>query len=224
MTPDSRYDVSGLVEAQFEPGSRKRVLKNRLGITRKSEMDNAELESLDSATVSLIHQYGPGHRFTAADLKHMHKVWLGGIYQWAGQYRQVNVGKGGFMFAAAGFVPNLMKDFENGPQMRHTPCVYDSRDRIIEAIAEVHVELLLIHPFREGNGRLARMFAGLMASQSNFTMLDFTGLKGKKKEEYFAAVRAGLDRDYRPMQDIMDYVIKRTLRVSGGQPSFPDSV
>ena len=39
MTRTDRYDASGLIEAQFEPGSRGRVLKNLLGIKRKREMD-----------------------------------------------------------------------------------------------------------------------------------------------------------------------------------------
>jgi cell filamentation protein len=38
-----RYDVSKLVEAQFEPGSRRRVLKNLLGMRRKRVMDHVEL-------------------------------------------------------------------------------------------------------------------------------------------------------------------------------------
>ena len=37
-----RYDISGLVEAQFEPGSRRRVLKNLLGVKSKREMDRLE--------------------------------------------------------------------------------------------------------------------------------------------------------------------------------------
>jgi cell filamentation protein len=37
-----RYDVSGLEEAQHEPGSRGRVLKNLLGINSKREMDRIE--------------------------------------------------------------------------------------------------------------------------------------------------------------------------------------
>jgi cell filamentation protein len=49
-----RYDASGLVEAQFEPGSRRRVLKNLLGIKRKREMDRLEgLEQLRA----LVGQY-----------------------------------------------------------------------------------------------------------------------------------------------------------------------
>ena len=42
MTPDNRYDVSGLIDAQFEPGSDGLVLKNLLGITSSAEMDIAD--------------------------------------------------------------------------------------------------------------------------------------------------------------------------------------
>ena len=35
----------------------------------------------------------------------MHKVWLGRIYEWAGDYRQVNLTKGSFSFAAARQIP-----------------------------------------------------------------------------------------------------------------------
>jgi hypothetical protein len=42
MRKYDRYDTSSLPEAQFEPGSRGRVLKNLLGIKRKRDMDEAE--------------------------------------------------------------------------------------------------------------------------------------------------------------------------------------
>ena len=42
MTESSRYDVSGLIKAQYQPGFRGRVLRNLLGITSKREMDEAE--------------------------------------------------------------------------------------------------------------------------------------------------------------------------------------
>ena len=87
MTPDDRYDVSGLPEAQFEPGLHGQVLKNRLGIVSKQQMDDAEAKSLQQSTDELIRKYDETHRFTAADLCESHKVWLGHIYEWAGQYR-----------------------------------------------------------------------------------------------------------------------------------------
>jgi cell filamentation protein len=84
-----RYDVSGLVEAQFEPGSHRRVLKNLLRIRRKREMDRLEgIEQL-RALRELIKIYGKNHRFTAADICRIHKIWLGNIYAWAGKYRRV---------------------------------------------------------------------------------------------------------------------------------------
>lgn len=202
MKSGGRYDTSGLVEAQFEPGSDKRVLKNLLGIRRKREMDQAEGDALRAATDLFLHTFDVKHCFAVADLREMHRVWLGGIYEWAGEYRQVNVSKGDFTFASAGAIPTLMDEFEKGALRRNTPCVFNSREKVIEALAEVHVEFLLIHPFREGNGRLARLLTNLMASQTELPFLDFQFLKGRAKEEYFAAVRAGLDRNYGPMRDI----------------------
>ena len=93
------------------------------------------------------------------------------------------------------------------------PCRIAARNEIIHALATVHVELLLIHPFRDGNGRLARILASLMALQAELPPLDFSMLKGKKKQEYFIAVQFGLDRNYATMEKIFDEVIERTLRL-----------
>lgn len=49
MSVDDRYDVAGLPEAQFEPGSDGMVLKNLLGITSKQTMDEAEARALEQA-------------------------------------------------------------------------------------------------------------------------------------------------------------------------------
>jgi cell filamentation protein len=109
LKKDGRYDVAGLTEAQFEHGSNEQVLKNRLGIKSPSEMDNAEARALERTMAGLVGQYDEKHRFTAADVRAMHKSWLGEIYEWAGDYRQVNVSKSDFPFAAAARVPALME-------------------------------------------------------------------------------------------------------------------
>jgi len=207
-----RYDVSGLVEAQFEPGSRRRVLKNLLGIKRKHEMDRLEgIEQL-RALRELIKIYGKNHRFTAADICRVHKIWLGNIYPWAGKYRRVNLTKGNFTFAAASQVARLMEELEKGPLREFTPCRFDTIEKTVKALAVVHTELVLIHPFRDGNGRVARLLATLMALQAGLPPLDFGNIKGRKRQEYFRAVQAGLDRDYKPMEDVFSGVIRRTLR------------
>jgi len=143
VTPDNRYDVSGLPEAQFEPGANGQVLKNRLGIVSKQQMDDAEAKALQQATDEVIRKYDETHRFTAVDLCECHRQWLGNIYEWAGQYRRVNVTKDDFPFASAAQIPSLMEQFEREVLKRCTPCKFTDRADVIRALAETHVELVL---------------------------------------------------------------------------------
>lgn len=55
---------------------------------------------------------------------------------------------------------------------------------------------MLIHPFRDGNGRLARVLAPLMALQAGLRLLDFSLMAGTGKTAYIAAIQAGLDKRY----------------------------
>ncbi len=59
---------------------------------------------------------------------------------------------------------------------------------------------------------MARLLSALMALQAGLPLLDFSDIKGNVKEKYFAAVRAGLDRDYSPMIRIFSDVVSLTLR------------
>lgn len=213
MTPTDRYDTSSLPEDQYEPGSNGTVLRNLLGITSKEELEHVEEVRFERLLEEAVARFDSDHRFTAMDIRWLHKFWLGDVFTWAGAYRTVNIGKGGFMFAAAAHVPELMRQFESDQLTRLTPCRFEKIEEVATALAEVHVELVLIHPFREGNGRIARLLSVLMALQAGLPPLDFSELQGAKREEYFAAIRAGMDRNYQPMETIFSGVIERTLSV-----------
>jgi cell filamentation protein len=156
-----------------------------------------------------------GHRFTALDMIAMHKRWLGGIYSWAGSYRSVNISKDGFLFAVPGQIPRLMSEFEAGPLRRFTPCRSSDLDRLSQALAVTHAELILIHPFREGNGRIARLLATLMAMQAGFAPLNFGGIEGRGKAPYIAAIHAAARNDYEPMVSVFRAILRRTLGRAG---------
>lgn len=177
-------------------------------------MDDAEARALESAVDLLVRTYDERHRFTASDICRFHRTWLGEIYDWAGDYRKVNVSRDGFPFAAAAQIPKLMQEYERGTLRRCTPCNFETREQVIRALAEAHAELVLIHPFREGNGRSARMLATLMALQAGLPLLDFRVVAEERKKAYFAAVQAALDRNYRPMERVFAEVIERTLAAS----------
>jgi len=177
-------------------------------------MDDTEARALAKTMEELVRKYSETHQFTAADICECHSAWLGGIYEWAGQYRQVNVSKDDFPFATAAHIPALMEQFEQGVLRRCTPCRFPERVAVIRALAETHVELVLIHPFRDGNGRLARVLSTLMALQAGLPLLDFSVIAGEKRKEYFAAVRAGLDKNYTPMERLFTELIERSLATS----------
>lgn len=151
-----------------------RVLRNLLGIQRVRDMQRLESQALEIAQDDALGRFGSEHRFTARDLCELHSLWLDGIYAWAGHYRTVNIGKGGFQFA--------------------------------------HAELILIHPYREGNGRLARLLAALMAMQAGLPALDFRPMLGRGRDAYIGGIHAALGRDYRPLAGVFERVIAASRR------------
>ena len=206
-----KYKATG-PEAEFEPGSRGRVLRNLLGITRVRDMNEAESQALELAQEAALNLYGSDHRFIADDICALHRLWLGPIYPWAGEYRSVNVSKGGFQFAHAPLIAGLMADLERDALRRHTPCRATNDADVAQALAEVHAELILVHPFREGNGRLARLLALLMALQAGLPPLDFSPLSGRGKLAYIAGIHLAMGRDYAPLTAMFARVIEQSRR------------
>jgi cell filamentation protein len=141
----TRYEAKG-IEAEFEPASRRRVLRNKLGIVRVQDMQEAESEALLAVEDWAVQHFAVTHRFTTKDLRDLHRQWLGDIYSCAGQYRTVNLGKGNFSFAAAAQVPRLMAGFERKELTHHTPCEGMGQNQLISALARTHGEFVLIHP------------------------------------------------------------------------------
>ena len=213
-----RYQPPAGPEAEAEPGSRGRVLRNRLGIRRKREIDVAEYEALLRVQEAYLQRISADTRFTAALFREMHRDWLGEIYEWAGQYRTVELSKGGFRWPPAHLVADNMARFEAGLLHKHTPSRPAPLPEVARRIAEVHAELLLIHPFREGNGRLARWLAALMAMQASYAppQFGFRGRGGRRNQSlYLEAVKHGYLQDYEALAAFFRDAIERRLPGSG---------
>lgn len=136
------------------------------------------------------------------------------MYPWAGEYRQVNMGKAGFQFAGAQLIPRLMTGYGRDVLKVHTPCNGMDDTALLSALARSHAEFILIHPFREGNGRLARLLNTLMALQAGLPVLDFDGLRGIAKQGYIAAIHAAVDRDCVPLERVFAGVVKRSRKTA----------
>ncbi|MDH0202702.1 Fic/DOC family protein [Comamonas aquatica] len=196
-----RYAVHG-TQGEFQPGSNDLVLANKLGIQSVEDMNDLELELLQRLYEEVLVKHLPNRVLTVEDLKTWHRRWLGNVFEWAGQERSVNMGKDGFMFAASAQIPRLLADFEWSCLARWTPCHDMDTDALVDAIAVTHVEFILIHPFREGNGRLSRLLADVMAVQSGRLPLDYSTWN-TDRPAYYQAIHQGMQMEYAPMKRLV---------------------
>ncbi len=119
------------------------------------------------------------------------------VHQWAGRLRNANLTKDGFQFAAADRIPLLIDGFEKQFLARSGELKSLARPELVSYLAECHVEFILIHPFREGNGRLSRLLCDVLAVLAGKGLLDYS-LWDEHKAFYFKAIQAGVSGNYSP--------------------------
>jgi cell filamentation protein len=207
----TRYQTPIGAEVEMQPGSHGRVLRNRLGITRKTEMDRTEYLALVAVQQRYLLRISASTRFDIALICRMHRDWLCDIYEWAGEYRTVEVSKGNMTWPPAMRVPQNMERFSREVLGRYTPRQATSLREICHALAVVHAEFLLIHPFRVGNGRMARWLADLMAAQAGLPLpvYRFAGHGSQAvRARYLEAVRHGYLQRYKPLEDFFTEALR----------------
>ncbi len=172
--PDERYSAPHSADTEFESGSNGRVLRNRLGMRTRRDVGLAEFALLYGVQeLYLAQRISPSTTIDVALIRQMHKDWLGSLNPWAGSFLTVNVSKGGFAWPPAHRVPDLMSELERNTLSKLTPCSAGTVEQVARSLAIVHGELLLVHPFRDGNGRISRWVADLMAAQAGFKPLAY---------------------------------------------------
>lgn len=96
------------------------------------------------------------------------------MYDWAGRLRNANLTKDGFQFAAADRIPLLLDGFEKQFLSRSGELKSLARLELVSYLAVCHVEFILIHPFREGNGRLSRLLCDVLSVLAGKSLLDYS--------------------------------------------------
>jgi len=184
------------------PDNQKEILPNLLDLKSVEEIGLSEFEGFLKAEILFTEKLTPSTKFTAAYILELHKTALGHLYTFAGRLRDVNMAKGGFTFPAARFLANSLAEFDHGI-LSKLPDIYENKEDLIRDIAVVHGELLFIHPFREGNGRTARILTNLMSRKQGFGGLEFGRIKQDEFPKYILAVQHCALKDYSKMIDMI---------------------
>ena len=111
---------------------------------------------------------------TVTGLQQIHAYIFGGLYDFAGKIRSMNIAKGGFAFAPAMYLRENLAIIEKMPE------------DTIENIVKKYVEVNVAHPFMEGNGRSARIWLDLILKKNLRTCTDWSKID---KREYLDAMR-----------------------------------
>ncbi|PLO71403.1 cell filamentation protein Fic [Klebsiella michiganensis] len=201
----SKYELNS-AEERYQPGSGDLVLANKLGIT-----DDAEMETLESGLLLMLYErlFIEGQPPSVLAFEHVsgwHRQWLGNVYDWAGKLRHANLAKDGFQFAAADRIPLLLDNFDKQFLSRSAELKFLVRPELVRYLGESHVEFILIHPFREGNGRLSRLLCDVLSVAAGKGLLDYS-LWDEHKAFYFKAIQAGVSGNYSPMMQLMSDIL-----------------
>ena len=169
------------------------VLENKLNLTSSAEL--AEMEEMLSKKKA-IELFESGHlenleagKFSS--LAAIHKFLFAEIYDFAGQVRDVNIAKGNFRFAPVIYLKEALENIDKMPQ--------GTFDEIIAK----YVEMNVAHPFREGNGRSARIWLDLMLKKELNLVVDWSKVD---KDDYLLAMERS------PIKDLeIKHLLKEAL-------------
>lgn len=158
------------------------VLKNKLGIDNSSELAREEEKISKAKAVALYenNMVDEDEIGKFSGLAKIHEFLFGGIYDFAGRVRTVNIAKGNFRFAPVMYLQSALEHIDEMPQSTY--------DEIIEK----YVEMNIAHPFREGNGRSTRIWLDLILKKELKSVVDWNRVD---KEDYLLAMERSPIKD-----------------------------
>ncbi|TNH04711.1 cell filamentation protein Fic [Testudinibacter sp. TR-2022] len=116
-------------------------------------MNTQQIDQLSKQKAYDLYDSGAIHQLeigTTKGLQQIHRYLFDGLYDFAGQIRELNISKSNFRFANALYLKAALAAIEKMPE--------DSFEQIIEK----YVEMNVAHPFLEGNGRATRIWLDLI--------------------------------------------------------------
>lgn len=149
-----------------------------------------------------------------AELRALHWHIFQDIFEWAGQLRMIDMrrGNGKFFAPAAGLTVNLSYFFESLRADDYLSGL--ERREFLHGLARFYDDLNFIHPFREGNGRVQRLFWSRVSLDAGW-LLDWRPIHGAELDEVSRAARE--DGDLAGLVGALDRCLSKPTRSGAAQ-------
>ena len=151
------------------------MLENKINAQSSAELAREEERISKQKAIVLFEQdmLAAKKAGTLDTLMFIHKTLFEDIYYFAGEIRTVNIAKGNFRFAPVMYLEQSLKAVEQMPQ------------KTFDEIVAKYVEMNICHPFREGNGRAARIWLDHIFKTELNKVVDWSLID---KEDYLLAM------------------------------------
>lgn len=145
------------------------VLKNKFGIRDSERL----LEIEKTITLGAWQDIREGKikikkTFDYKHLKSLHKELFKDLYDWAGKERTVDISKPGTLFCRAMFIEEEAKRIFNNLKKDNFLKDIKDKSKFSEKLGQLFLDINILHPFREGNGRSQRLFIGDLAKENGY--------------------------------------------------------
>ena len=164
------------------------VLKNIPGIRNQEILDRFEADRVGQRSLELIERPLSG-LFDIEHLQGIHRYPFQDVYEWAGDFRTVDIAKGNSYFAHVPYIESTLKGlFGELSEERHLRGL--NQERFASRLAQILGTLNAVHAFREGNGRAQREFVRELAYKNSY-WIDWSKVS---REELYQASDASFMR------------------------------
>ena len=180
----SRYDAD---DTYCYPGTN--VLRNKAEITNAEDLEAYEGELCTLRSIEILENPVAG-QFDLAHLQGIHLALFQDVYDWAGKIRTVDISRGNSRFANVRFIESAANDIFNKLARENWLKGLDA-EALSKRLAHYLSEINALHPFREGNGRVQRIFISQL-SQSAGYQLDYSDLE---QEQIYQAMELAFNGD-----------------------------
>lgn len=205
------YHSNAIEGNQLDVGETRQVVEQGLTLTGKPLKDQAEARNLSEAVDYLEDLASGSAPISAHDVRQIHSLVLKGIDEGAGAFRTVQVEIGGSAYKPPGpeKVPGEMDAFSEWLQVASAPGEdrFASTDGLFAAAA-AHTWLVTIHPFTDGNGRVARLLANLILMRYWFPIAI---VSREDRHRYYDALEESQTTDLTPLLALLAESVRESL-------------
>lgn len=194
--------------ADYSPARRyTRYIESSLGIKSYSELAPHLAKGVERVMASLLDKSPDELRVTPEFIHKLHKDAFEELFpSWAGSYRDRDVVVGIYNPPPYFEVPVLIRQYCDDVEFRLSSLGIKPQvnEPLLEALAFAEGRLLSIHPFRDFNGRVTRMFLFALLYRFDLPPVqlvpDEKDEKGKK--EYLDALSKADSMDWQPLMEV----------------------